>query len=618
MAVALRGWTQMTAQASSVSVAWPINTAAGDLAVVVTDGNSTLAQRGWTSYTEGVFAKVLSSADIAAALLVDDTLAGLQVFSGARGIGSTRYRNGRAGLTLSEAGAGLFVHGWSQEWDDEINPEDSRLGDTVDHEHYTNAVWWVAASATGYLGLSGTDRYATYVSYEILPTTVPAAPVVTGPASGSYVDAAAAIGVSWIASGQTSVKVKLTKVSDSSVVWLKSDGTVTATETAIATATLSASINAGQLTAAQAYDVRVSAANALGYSVFSDAVRFTPLARPTVDSITVTSPAGDLSPTIAWTMTAGLGSQQGYRVRLCPSGDATPAAPVWDSGVRSGAALSVTAGADTAWTNGDTLYAWVDVMDSAQWSVSTKDDATCAVSWTPPAAPSLVTAANQASGPLQVSVTRGANNVQLWYRPTGDIEWTYLGFFTAMAPDPVVFDVPVAPYGVQCEYAARTWTVLEGQTFYSDWKHYNPSPGVTTIASTDTGAYLVDDALPTTYLAVKVAEDGERAYAQGVAVSYGMGADFARVDKSSTAGEYGSTTLLATTATERAAIVTWLTGRAVWRLRWPPERSDATFSDGSYANVPATRMAMANAASWQRLAQVAIQHRHVSFDWVEQ
>ena len=45
MAVALRGWTQMTAQAASVSVAWPAGTVAGDVAVVVTDGNSTLAAK---------------------------------------------------------------------------------------------------------------------------------------------------------------------------------------------------------------------------------------------------------------------------------------------------------------------------------------------------------------------------------------------------------------------------------------------------------------------------------------------------------------------------------------------------------------------------------------------
>ena len=71
--------------------------------------------------------------------------------------------------------------------------------------------------------------------------------------------------------------------------------------------------------------------------------------------------------------------------------------------------------------------------------------------------------------------------------------------------------------------------------------------------------------------------------------------------------------LISDTATDRAAVVAWLTGRAVWWMRWNPERHEST-----YADVPAARMAMSSAVSWQRLAQVAIQHRHVSFDWVEQ
>lgn len=608
MDVVLRGWTQMTAQASSVSVAWPAGTAAGDVAVVVTDGGSTLAQRGWTSHVEGVFAKTLVAADYAAPLLVDDTLAALQVFSGARGIGSTRYRTGSAGLTLSEAGAGLLVHGWSQRWDGDIDPDTARLGDKVDHEHYMNAVWWVAGTATGYLGLSGTDRDASYVSYEVLPMTVPAAPIVTGPTAGSYVDAAAAIGVSWIAAGQTAVKVKLTKVSDSSVVYLLADGTVTATETAITTSLLSASIDAGVLTAGQAYDLRIATANAAGWGAYSTASRFTPLARPTVDTITVTSPAGDLSPTVAWTMTAGMGVQQGYRVRLCPSADAAPTAPVWDSGVRSGAALAVTAPADTAWANGADLYAWVDVMDGAQWSASTRDDATCVVSWAPPATPSAITATNVAGGPLQVSVTRGMLTVELWYKPSGADDYTYLSYMSGSVADPAVFDVPQAGYGVAIEYAARTRSIVEGQTLYSGWR-VTAAP----VASTDMGAYLVSTTDCTDYLPVRVAEDGRRVLAQGVATSYGWSAGFARVDRSLSAGQSGSTVLISDTTTDRAAVVAWLTGRAVWWMRWNPERHEST-----YADVPATRMAMSSAVSWQRLAQVAIQHRHVSFDWVEQ
>lgn len=615
MAVVLRGWTQMTAQASSVSVAWPAGTAAGDVAVVVTDGNSTLAQRGWTSYTEGVFAKTLVAADYAAPLLVDDTLAALQVFSGARGIGSTRYRTGSAGLTLSEAGAGLFVHGWSQRWDGDIDPDTARLGNKIDHEHYTNAVWWVAGTATGYLGLSGTDRDASYVSYEILPSRVPDAPVVTAPTAGSYVDAASAIGVSWIAAGQTAVKVKLTNVSDSSVTYLLADGTVTATETAITTAALSESINAGVLTAGQAYDLRIATANAAGWGAYSVATRFTPLARPTVNSITVTCPAGDLSPTVAWTMTAGLGVQQGWQVRICAASDADSSNPLWDSGIRSGTALSVTAPADTPWTDGAWLYAWVRVMDGAQWSAWTRDDLQFKVDWTKPATPTAVTLTD--GNPLTITVTgiaAGAAGVQVYVSPTPLDPGTFVLVAEVLTPSATTaVRYPLAPYGVTLFAQARVWVESEGVRLYGASR-----VSAAGVASTDTGAYLVSDTAATDYLPVRVAEDGRRAYAQGVNVSYGMGSDFARVDKSSTAGEHGSTMLLTTTATEHAAIVAWLTGRAVWWLRWPPERADATFSDGSYAGVPATRMAIANAVSWQRLAQVAIQHRHVSFDWVEQ
>ena len=610
MAVALRGSTQMTAQASSVSVAWPINTTAGDLAVVVTDGGSTLAQRGWTSYTEGVFAKVLGSADIAAALLVDDTLAGLQVFSGARGIGSTRYRNGSAGLTLSEAGAGLFVHGWSPRWDGDIDPDASRLGNKIDHENYTNAVWWVAASATGYLGLSGTDRDAAYVSYEILPTTVPTAPIVTGPASGSYVDAAAAVGVSWMSSGQTAVKVKLTKVSDSSVVWLKSDGTVTATETAIATATLSASINAGQLTAGQAYDVRVAAANALGYSVFSDAVRFTPLARPTVTSVTVTCPAGDLSPTIAWTMTAGLGAQQGWQVRICAAADADSSNPLWDSGVRSGTALNVTAPADTPWTDGAWLYAWVRVMDGAQWSAWTKDDNQFKVDWVAPASPAAVALTDGAPLSITVSgIAAGAAGVQVYVSTRPLDPATLVLVAEILMPDTsVTVPYPLAPYGVALWAQARIWTEAEGVRLYSAGRI-----SVDGVTSSDMGAYLVSDTDATDYLAVGIIDDGDQSLVQGVAVSYGMSADFARTDRSKPAGIQGRTVFDADTLADRLALVDWLSSRTVWRVRWNPEMAGSV-----YANTPATRMTLASRVVWKRYVQHVLQGRDVVIDWVEQ
>lgn len=610
MAVVLRGWTQMTAQASAVSVAWPAGTAAGDVAVVVTDGGSTLAQRGWTSYTEGVFAKVLVAADYAAPLVVDDTLAALQVFSGARGIGATRYRTGSAGLTLSEAGAGLLVHGWSQRWDGDIAPDTARLGDKVDHEHYMNAVWWVAASATGYLGLSDTDQDASYVSYEILPMTVPAAPIVTGPTAGSYVDAAAAIGVSWIAAGQTAVKVKLTKVSDSSVTYLLADGTVTATETAITTAVLSESINAGVLTAGQAYDLRIATANAAGWGAYSAATRFTPLARPTVNTITVTCPAGDLSPTVAWTMTAGLGVQQGWQARICAAGDADSTNPIWDSGIRSGTALSVTAPADTPWTDGAWLYAWVRVMDGAQWSAWTRDDLQFRVDWAQPAAPTAVTLTDTA--PMTITVTgiaAGAAGLQVYISPTPLNPGTFVLVAEVLTPSATTaVRYPLAPYGVTLFAQARVWVESEGVRLYGASR-----VSAAGVASTDMGAYLVSDTAATDYLPVGIIDDGDQVLVQGVGASYGMGADFARTDRSKPAGVQGRIVFDAETLADRLALVDWLSSRAVWRLRWNPEMAGS-----AYADTPPTRMTLASAVGWSRYVQHALQGRDVVLDWVEQ
>lgn len=608
MAVALRGYTQMTAQASTVDVSWPASTAAGDLAVVVTDGNSSLAAQGWTSYTEGVLCKVVTAADIAGDLTVDDTLAGLQTFTGARGIGRTRYRTGSAGLTLTEAGAGLFVHGWSPKWDGDIDPDTDRLGDKVDHEHYENAVWFKAATTATYTSLSGTDGDASYVAYELLPTTVPAAPTVTAPTEGAYVASSEDIPLAWVPDGdQTGVKVKLTKVSDSSVVWLLSDGTVDSSETAITTAATTATIDAGELTAGQAYDMTIVTQNAAGWGTYSPARRFTPIAQPTVDSITVTCPAEDLSPLVAWTMTATLGSQQGWQVRVSPSADATPDNPTWDSGVRSGTALSTVAPADTEWTDGATLYAWARVRDSAQWSEWTKDDATFAVDWTPPTAPTSVTPAD--GSPVSIVVVHAASmdSLEVQYSDDGKTSWAALTTVTVPSSPTTVHNAR-AGYGVATWYRARVWDTVDGVSIPSAW-----TESAAALSSTDTGAYVLADGDADDYLAVGIASDGPRVLRQGFAVTDGMGGAYARVDRSVIAGTAGSTVLRTETLAARVGLVEWLTDNATFVLRWPPERVTTTYVDAG-----ATRMTLQSPRSWARLAQTAISHRHLTVEWVEQ
>jgi hypothetical protein len=519
---------------------------------------------------------------------------------------------GSAGLTLAEAGGGLFVHGYSQKYVTDIHPDAGRLGNIVQHHDYANAVWWQANTTTGYKTLTGTDGSAEYACYEVLPSKGPSAPTVTVPVALSYVDAATAIALAWVhnsnsGAAQERFTAKLTKVSDSSVVYLKLDGTVQSAAIDVTSAVQSASVTAGQLTAGQAYDLTVRTFDTGLWSVYSSAVRFTPLARPTVTSVTVTSPAEDLSPTVAWTMTAGLGAQTGWQVALVPSAHADPSTPTWVSAVTSGAATSTAAPSITEWANGATLYAWVRVADAVQWSAWTKDDATCKVQWTPPDAPSSVAVTD--GSPMAVAVAGvavGADTLQVEWSDDAKATWNTLATITGPGAS-VSVALPIAGYGAAIWARARTTDTVDGVSMPSAWRE-----SAAAVTCTDTAAYLVADDT-TDYLPVEVVADETRVLAQGVAVTYGLGATVAMVDLGPTMGEAGRTTLRTWTRADRAAVVAWLTVHATWRMRWNPERSEAGTVD-----TPATRMALASGIGWARLEQIDITPRDVTFAWVEQ
>ena len=132
MAVALRAYTQGTTQAGgTVSIAWPTGTAAGDLAVVVAQDYTSNGPQtsGWTRYGEGVWCKRVTATDIATALSVKGRTTFLQTFTGAAGIGRVRWSHG---LTLTQAGAGLFVDGWGPSRITTLDPGSTgRLGSQI-------------------------------------------------------------------------------------------------------------------------------------------------------------------------------------------------------------------------------------------------------------------------------------------------------------------------------------------------------------------------------------------------------------------------------------------------------------------------------------------------------
>ena len=129
------------------------------------------------------------------------------------------------------------------------------------------------------------------------------------------------------------------------------------------------------------------------------------------------------------------------------------------------------------------------------------------------------------------------------------------------------------------------------------------------ITATPAGCYVVDDTDRSVYLVAHFYTLGDTEIVQSVSVTYGLGASSARVDRTPEVGERGSVVWVTDTAADRDALLAWLDAHAVFWIVFPPEDGLAT---------PAKRVARTSPRSWERLAQVAIPHRHIPMSWVEQ
>lgn len=353
---------------------------------------------------------------------------------------------------------------------------------------------------------------------------------------------------------------------------------------------------------------------------------------PGITGVSVTSGGlGDLSPTVSWTVDANVtGMRQAFRVRLCPAADATSANPVWDSGVVASSALTANAPATTAWTNGQSLAAWVTVWDDVQPSAETKGGTPFAVTWTPITAPTQVMPRNQVGKPLALDVVGvGASYewLQVQYSTDGGTTWVEIAeVVEAGVSQPIAYpglfypgqiypsqsgtlqtvELPLAPYGVSALWRVRMGDVTsEGATLWSDW---TVSPFA--LANSDPNAYLVNRDC-TDWLKVWIVGDSERIIRQGVTVSDGIGATFPRVDYGVSAGEAGSTRLYTGTRAAWDALHAWIDAQGTdpfW-FRWNPERT---------VDEPAILVARSGALRRERVVQVAVSHRITTLDWVQQ
>lgn len=630
MAVAYHGVAGPTRWSTgSGTLSWPASTTAGMFATLFVAGTSAGLRQptdtsGWTlvkhTATTDTWAKRLTADDIAAALPVTGFGAVMLVTTGTSATG--RQGAGVKGCTVAANGA---VAAFGRHTATPMTPTGTKKGTDAKIDEYSKRyinAWLVLQGAVdGYLAVTGTSNVTYWDSVELLPLYGPDAPTLTAPAPGAAVDYAAAATFAWVhrsTSGQLQeqARVRLRVVGTSPWYYILASGVLSAADaegtSALSQATQSVSLNASQLSAGS-YEWTASTYDNGSWGAYATPAAFTATTKPTVSTITVTSPAEDLTPSVAHTAST-FGGQASWQVRISPSAHANPDTPTYDSGVLTGSGTThVVTGAERKWTNAATLYAWVRVRQAdGLWSDWTKDDATFSVTWTAPTAPSTVTAATPASGPLQVTVSgigAGYDRIEVETSLSPYSTWTPV--LTAVpSGSSMVIDQPLARYGVSQKYRARLMNMVDGIEL---WSGYTVTASA--VASTDLGAYLVADD-GSSYLAVNVAEDSDRVIVQGVSVLYGLGATFAAVDKGPTQGEAGVTTLLCETQAEASALAAWLTSTTapVWKMRWNPERT----AGGTYADTPTTRLTLADGVSSSRLAQTVIQHRRVRMAWVQQ
>ena len=603
MAVGVRGFIQGQIANVGTSLAWPVGTAAGDLALIHCGGsytNNGPQSTGWSPVGHKSHWKVLTSTDVASNLVVNASHVKVSVFTGCRGVGRTSTQNG---LTVQEAGSYLWVE--TSRRATPIAPATYRQGNEfTDEGGYYQAAYAMSSNA-GWAAIPSMGSGTTSYSYELLPSAAPSAPTLSSPAAGATVDQSQAQTFSWVHQSsfpQTGRRVRLTN--GATIRWVDGAGALQTTEQSISTASQSATVNAAALTSGGAYTWAVATQDVNGWSAYSAERALSPIAPPTISSVTVSSPAEDLSPTITWAATAGYGTIEAHQVWICAAADTDPTTnPIWTSGVLANAVSPDTAPNTTAWTNGASLKAWVRVWQTGGVSKTLASTA-FTVSWTAPAAPTVTASASVSPPTVTVSGVAAGNVVEVQQMLDG-VTWTPLTTRTATGTSIAGIPSPLAARGTVVYFRARRGSLVDGVSMSSAW---STTASVTAAAA---GCWLVDDTDRSSYLTAhfSVLDDGGREVVQGISVTYGLGASGPRVDRTLEAGERGSLVWVCTTQAERDTLLAWLAARTVFWIVWPPDDGVA---------LPPKRVARVTPRSWERITRVTHSHRLVPMSWVEQ
>ena len=592
----LRGFIQGQNAGVGTSLAWPAGTAAGDLAWLYAGGSlpqSGPLSSGWTPVGRKCWWKILDAADVASPLVITAERVKVAIFFGADRIGATSQQ------ASIKVGAGDWMVVDAARRSGSCTPDGTyRLGtEWVSVTGNTQATLARAAAGAGTLSVpvtSGTEAFA----YQVVTESLPSAPTLITPTAGQRISAADLPRFAWRHRGGKHIYSIVELVGPMGTRTVRSDGTLyngTWYLEPSEAVTLQAPLAAGS------YTWRARTANHTGEGPWSSSVAFVVDVPPSIGTITVTSPAESLTPRVVATPTAGYGSIEQTRVTIAPASSASPESDaVWTSGVEIGATVDETAPPTAAWTNGQSLRAWVTAWQAGGVSTTTMS-APFTVSWTPTESPTVTLTAGS---PPTVDVgTATGRRVEVEQHLGA--AWESLTAVTATGGT-VVVGSPLLASGRPVRVRARQAAQVSGVWLWSDW--------VETLSQTlpPVGCYLVDDVDRSVYLEAHLAEEGPREWVQGVAAAYGLGASSARVDRTPTAGRRGTMVLVGDTTADVAAIREWLAARHVFWFCFPPE--------GSHLSTPQDpiRMRRTSPLTTVRLAQSArMEHRHLPLSWAE-
>ena len=621
MVVALRGYTALaTHVTSSYPLSIPAAAQAGDLALIwaaYADQPYYMGPLGggWSYLAGSIWTRTLTAADVATGYVyVEGRISIMAVYSGAAG---TAY-SARSRTLTCPAGSALF---WAADLTPFVSGDPAgatyRLGSVVSGlDMRKRSAHSRTVAAAGSYTLDSVNVFANVWGVVIVPTAAPAAPVIVSPRTGSQVSRTAPLPLVFVHQSRSGLAQETCRIRIRPLLgtWVsvKADGTLhTDDSTVLTQESGTVTIAADELANNTTYEWHPITTDAGGTSPAPTSATFTARTAPTV-AVTLTTAAGDLSPTVSWVTTPGSGSQTAWEARICPAADTSPDDPVVPgSTFMAGTETSWTAPASTAYENGGSYKAWVRVADAATTGAWTSS-AAATVSWTAPTAPTSVTLTQGTPPVVTVTgVAAGADLVEVQWllEPDDDaLGWQPVGSVVPTGTT-VTLPVPLAEYGVPRWYAARVTVDTEGVSLPSDW-----TGSVAAVASTDRGAYLVDADDQSDYLPVTVRTDGPRTPLEGVSSTLGLGADSARVDYTDSAGMSGQTVLGVDTLTERVALEEWISAHkeAFW-FRWNPEKSA-----GTYYDEPALLVARVAPLPRERFEQVDIAHRDLTLAWVTQ